>query len=225
MTETKNDFNIQVSDTHYAAQKYDTLERFISYHYQIMSVLRLAPKTVLEIGIGNKLVATYLKHEGVDVTTVDFDERLKPDIVADVRKMPVPDRSYDLVMACQILEHIPFETFEDALTELRRVTKRYAVVSLPRRSSYFEFVLKFPFIRTLLKRNFVDIAINWPLRFGGFETSGQHYFEIGRAPYTRRTIEARIKRHFRIIDSFSPVLNQYHIFYILERTDASADAS
>ncbi len=217
MNESNNTFTTQVSDTHYAAMKYDTLERFISYHYQISSVLKLKPKNVLEIGIGNKLVATYLEREGVDVTTVDFDERLKPDIVADVRAMPVPDASYDLVMACQILEHLPFEEFEKSLAEMRRVTKRYAIISLPRRSSYFEIVLKFPFIRTLLKRSFVDLAINWPLRFGGFETSGQHYFEIDRTTYALSKVKEKIERHFRIIDAFSPVLNKYHYFFILER--------
>ncbi len=214
---TTNNPQIQVSKEHYAAMKYDTLERFISYHYQIFSVLKLKPQTVLEIGIGNKLVSSYLEREGVDVTTVDFDKELAPDIVADVRNMPIPDKSYDLVMACQVLEHIPYEDFEKGLAELCRVTKRYAIVALPRRSSYFEIVIKFPFIRTLLKRNFIDLAINKHIDFGGFETSGQHYFEIDRKKYPLHKVRERIERHFTVLDEFSPVLNQYHRFFILER--------
>lgn len=223
-TESMNP-KLQVKKEHYAAEKYDTLERFISYHYQISSVLKLKPQSVLEIGIGNRLVSSYLKREGVNVTTVDFDKELQPDIVADVRSMPIPDKSYDLVMACQILEHIPYEEFEVALAELNRVTKRYAIVSLPRRSSYFEIVIKFPFIRTLLKRPFIDIAINKHITFGGFETSGQHYFEIDRSRYKMSKVRERIARHFTILDEFSPVLNQYHRFFILERKEKPSSAS
>ncbi len=208
---------IQVSKEHYAAMKYDTLERFISYHHQIFSVLKLNPQTLLEIGVGNKLVSWYLKREGVEVTTVDFDKELEPDIVADVRNMPIPDQSYDLVMACQVLEHIPYEDFEKGLAEMRRVSKRYAIVALPRISAYFELVIKFPFIRTLLKRPFIDLAINRHLNFGGFETSGQHYFEIDRKKYKLSSIREKIQNHFNIIEEFSPVLNKYHIFFILER--------
>lgn len=220
MTQPNEQFKdpkIQVHKAHYAAEKYDTLERFISYHYQISSVLKLKPQSVLEIGIGNKLVSSYLQREGVSVTTVDFDKNLEPDIVADVRSMPIPDASYDLVMACQVLEHIPFDEFEKGLAEMRRVTRRYAIVSLPRRSTYFEIVIKFPFIRTFLKRPFVDIAFNKHLDFGGFETSGQHYFEIDRTQYPLKDVRKRIARHFNIIDEFSPVLHKYHIFFILER--------
>lgn len=217
--------NIQVQKEHYAAEKYDTLERFISYHYQITSVLKLKPQSVLEIGIGNRLVSSYLKREGVSVTTVDFDKELQPDIVADVRSMPVPDKSFDLVTACQILEHIPFEDFEDALQEIQRITKRHVVISLPRRSSYFEIVIKFPFIRTLLKRSFIDIAINKHITFGGFKTSGQHYFEIDRSRYKMSKVREKILRYFTILDEFSPVLNQYHRFFILERKEQPSNES
>ena len=69
----------------------------------------------------------------------------------------------------------------------------------------------------LLKRNFIDLAINRHLNFGGFETSGQHYFEIDRKKYKLSAIREKIKNHFNIIEEFSPVLNKYHIFFILER--------
>jgi ubiquinone/menaquinone biosynthesis C-methylase UbiE len=206
----------QVPKEHYIQKKYDTLERFISYHYQIASVLKFEPETVLEVGVGNGFVTDYLARTGVKVTTVDFDERLMPDIVADIRHLPVPDNEYDLVMACQVLEHIPFDDFEKALGEIGRVTKRYAVISLPRRGSYMEFVLRFPFIRLLFHRNFLDFSMHKYMRFGGYEMSGQHHFEIDANNYKLRIVREKIKKHFIILKEFSPVLNKYHYFFILE---------
>jgi ubiquinone/menaquinone biosynthesis C-methylase UbiE len=84
-------------------------------------------------------------------------------------------------MACQILEHIPFDDFEKALSELKRVAKDYVVISLPRRCSCVEFVIKLPLIRSFFKRKFIDLSLVKSLKFKGFEESGQHYWEIDRS--------------------------------------------
>ena len=53
---------------------------------------------MLEIGVGNRTVSNYLKENGVDITTFDFDKELKPDIVGDVRDMKgIKDNSFDVV--------------------------------------------------------------------------------------------------------------------------------
>ncbi|MES2223528.1 MAG: class I SAM-dependent methyltransferase [Patescibacteria group bacterium] len=208
--------NVQVEERHYSKGSYNTLERFISYYYQIRAVERLNVKSILEIGVGSKVCANSLKEYGLQVTTCDFDKSVLPDIVADVRALPIDDRSFDVSMACQVLEHIPFEDFEKALKELKRVAQKFVVISLPYRSTYFEMVLKFPFIRKIFKRNFFDISVGIPLKFGGFDTSGQHYWEIGRAPYAAKTIRSILRKHFEIIEEFSPVLNKYHRFFILK---------
>jgi ubiquinone/menaquinone biosynthesis C-methylase UbiE len=153
----------------------------------------------------------------VKVTTVDFDARLEPDIVADVRHVPVPDKSYDVVMACQVLEHIPFDDFSHALVELKRISRNNVVISLPRRTSYFELVIRFPFIRTLMNRSFLDLSFQKYLKFGGFgKASNEHYFEIDNDEYRLSKVRGKILEHFDILDEFSPVLHKYHYFFILK---------
>ena len=56
---TKKKFNTQVEEGHYLAS-YDTLERFIGYFYQIDFIRKLKPKTILEIGIGNRTTSNYV---------------------------------------------------------------------------------------------------------------------------------------------------------------------
>lgn len=209
-------FKIQVNKSNYNKSTYNSLERFISYFYQVDSIVKCQAQKVLEIGVGNKLSSEYLKSVGIEVVTCDFDPAINPDIVADVRNIPVENKSFDTVVAFQVLEHIPFEDFSSVLGEFARITKKNVIISLPYRSTYFNLVFKFPGIRTLLKRNFVDLSIRIPLRFGGFETSGQHYWEIDNNLYTLKKVKTEIEKYFTIKKSFSPILNKFHYFFVLE---------
>jgi len=47
----------QFEPNHYFNEKYDSKSRFISYWHQIYEIVRLRPKNVLEIGIGNGFVS------------------------------------------------------------------------------------------------------------------------------------------------------------------------
>lgn len=212
---------IQVKKEHYFRKKYDDLNRFISYFYQIDLVQQVARRDtdfrILEVGKGNGTVSDYLKKLGYNLASVDIDPALKPEIVADVRKLPLKDSQYDLVMACEVLEHLPFEDFEKALEELKRVSKRYILISLPYRSTGFEAVFKFPLIRTVLRMPFLSLLFRVPLKFGGIKVSGQHYWEIDCWKYSLRKVKKIIRRHFKIIKEVRPVLNHYHQFFLLEK--------
>lgn len=210
--------SIQVDTTHYK-KNYDGLERFISYFHQIDLVMKRAPKTMLEIGIGNKTVADYLSKQGVNVTTCDFDKTLKPDIVADIRELPTDDKQFDVVMACEILEHIPFEDFETALKELKRTSKKHVIISIPYCSSTFEWVMQIPIIGALLKKKRFHARIRMPLFYKKWKFNGQHYWEMGCKNYSLRRIRNILQKHFKIEEELSPVLNSYHYFFALRKND------
>lgn len=188
--------------------KYDYQERWISYWHQIDEVLKLEPETVLEIGIGNKMVSDYLKKQGIEIATLDMDKDLSPDFVANVIKMPLADNSFDLVLCAEVLEHLPFENFEKSLLELKRVTKKCIVLSLPHFGPPIKFSFKIPFIKE------VKIAFKIPYH-PKHQFHGEHYWEIGKRGYPSRKIRNIIKRYFRIKKEFIPFENQYHHFYIL----------
>ena len=65
----------------YKFHQYDYKDRWVSYWHQIDEVLKLEPKTVLEIGIGNGLVTEYLKKHGVEVKTLDIEKKLNPNFL------------------------------------------------------------------------------------------------------------------------------------------------
>jgi SAM-dependent methyltransferase len=211
--------DIQVKKEHYFRKKYDDLSRFISYFYQVDLAQDLAGKDskILEIGKGNGFFSDYMKKNGYNVATCDFDKNLQPDIVADVRSLPLTDASFDLVTAFEVLEHLPFEDVPKALAELARVAKKRVILSLPYRSTGLEWVLKFPGIRTIFGRPLLSLFLRIPLKFGGIKVSRQHFWEIDCWQWRLSKIRKLLRKNFRIVKEIRPPLNHYHLFFVLEK--------
>jgi 2-polyprenyl-3-methyl-5-hydroxy-6-metoxy-1,4-benzoquinol methylase len=164
----------QVDRSIYFGPGYISPARFASYAYQLKEVMALKPKRVLEVGIGNGLVSCMLGRAGLDVTTLDFDPSLGPDIVASVTDMPVGDGSFDVVACFEVLEHLPFELFPRALAELRRASSAHVILSLPDLTRIYKAEVTLPRLgprRLSLALPFV------PQRTHAFD--GEHHWEIG----------------------------------------------
>src|SRR3989344_2652577 len=169
--------HIQVKEGHYLRPEYVSLARFISYYYQIDTIRRARPSKLLLVGVGDGIVPFFLRHARFEITTLDFDASLKPDVVGDIRALPFKDGEFDVAGAFEVLEHMPFEESERALAELARVTRRNVLISVPHRRTGFEFVIRFPYIHTILGRDFLRFALRVPVRFPQ-GISKQHFWEI-----------------------------------------------
>lgn len=139
----------QVGKEHYSGKAYRSLERWSSYWHQLELVRSASPQTVLEVGVGEGVVARELKATGVAVTTLDIATDLHPDIVGSVTAIPTQDRSYDLVLAAEILEHIAFKDVPQALRELARVARTHVVISIPHPGYVFSCLLNCRFCQKL----------------------------------------------------------------------------
>lgn len=103
-------------------------------------VEELGGGTLLDVGSGSTGLSPWLG-DAWSATAVDtsFDDygasrgfagRGRA-VVGDVRELPFPDRSFDAVVALDLLEHVPPADRPRALSELRRVTRRRLVVGCP----------------------------------------------------------------------------------------------
>jgi len=142
-------FAVQVPWTQYFTPRYCSPKRLASYGHQLQEVSRLKPESVLEIGIGNGIVAGLMKSCGYAVTTLDHDASLGPDVVASVTSVPLEDDVVDVVLCCEVLEHLPYEQVSMALSEIRRVSSKFAVLSVPDRGRYCRVDVKLPFLKSL----------------------------------------------------------------------------
>jgi len=159
----------------------------MNYWHQIDTIVGTKSVTVLEVGGGNRLVADHLVKLGFDVTVVDIDPELKPDIVGSVLELPFQDNAFDVILAAEVLEHLPFCDFSRAVSEIRRVTKKYAVISIPHSGAVFYLSFKLP----LLKRKTIFLKI--PYFWVTHKFNREHYWEIGKKGYPVRLIIQKIR--------------------------------
>jgi len=106
------------------------------------AVRHTGARTVLEAGCGEGYVSGRLAAEsdGARFFAFDLDQKVVAAAKADyprvvffrssVYDIPFPDCSVDLLIACEVLEHL--DDPEKALKEMERVTRGYALVSVPR---------------------------------------------------------------------------------------------
>lgn len=210
VSKEKNELRPQVDPAHYL-KGYDTKQRFASYWHQINEMLELAPDNTLEIGIGNSFVSDYLRKIKFNIITLDLDERLLPDVAASVTYIPFKNESFDLVVCCEVLEHIPFQFFHKALSEIRRVTRNYAIISLPDCSRVYRIQIQIP------KYGEIKKLIELPrLKIPKHKFDGEHYWEIGKYEYPLQKITDIItKTRFCIKKCYRVFEIPYHRFFIL----------
>ena len=204
---------VQVEPNHYFNRFYNTKERFISYWHQIDEIIKLNPKKVLEIGIGNSFVSRYLKERGINIITLDIDCRLNPDVVGSVLNIPFTDESFDVVACYEVLEHLPYENFYKSLCEIFRVSNSYAILSIPDASRVYRIDVQIPKIGEIKR------LIYLPRRKKPIHSfDGEHYWEIGKFGYPLKRIAKDIqKAGFEIIITYRVFEFPYHRFFVLHK--------
>lgn len=203
----------QVESDHYFKSTYETKKRFISYWHQINEIVRLEADSVLEIGIGNGFVSRYLKQRGVNITTLDIDKELNPDRVGSVLDIPVADISFDFAACYEVLEHLPFEQFPLALSEIFRVSKYGAILSLPDATRCYRLFIQIPKIG-IIRRIITLQLLQKPMHV----YSKEHCWEIGMAAYPLSRIAGEIKNvGFSIDATYRLFEHPYHRFFILKK--------
>ena len=206
------DYKPQVTKGHYFRHGYIGRDRWMNYFVQLDLVSRCKSSTVLEIGVGNKVVSDALKKLGKKVTTLDIAEDLQPDVVASVTEMPLADASFDVVLAAEILEHVPWEELPKVLSEIRRVSKKYALISLPHSGYTFSFSWKVPLLPT--QRWIFKLPHFWKKHV----FNGEHYWEMGKRGFSVRRVKALLQSSgFKILKSKTDPEDPSHWAFLLEK--------
>jgi ubiquinone/menaquinone biosynthesis C-methylase UbiE len=182
---------------------------------QIIEVYRLKPKSVLEIGIGNGFVSSYLRASGIEVVTFDINESLSPTVVGNILEIEkhFDENSFDLILCAEVLEHIPFEHFESIIGKLQKISKKNMVLTIPRSMRIIlDLVLrlKIPFIPYIEKSIFLTLRSS--------EVADIHHWQVDfKEGFKLKDINRIIEKKFKILKSYSEKGNRTHQFFILEK--------
>lgn len=91
-------------------------------------LLQHLPQTVSYTGIDASQKAIEMAKSSVNSLT-DYRLQTTDFLAASVYELPFADKSFDLVTGLEVLEHL--ETPEKALVEIRRVAKKWVILSVP----------------------------------------------------------------------------------------------
>lgn len=182
---------------------------------QIVAVSKFGAKSLLEIGVGNGMLSSHFRRKGLAVTTVDINANLQPDIVGSVLELAslLPGETFEAIVCCEVLEHIPFAHIPEVLDQLADCCARRALISLPVAvKSGLNFVVR----GQLLGKRF-----HWaPTITRRKKTiSDAHHWEINHAPQTAYAkVAGLLEKRFRIIENVRSDYCPYQQFFILEKS-------
>ncbi len=109
----------------------------------IMDIIPPDVRSVLDAGIGGGYIFKRLKEQkglapfGFDISLEMLQKSKDGRVCAcDIKKIPFKDRSFDLVIAADIIEHIAKDAFDESVSELARVAKDYILINSPYRDAF-----------------------------------------------------------------------------------------
>jgi glycosyltransferase involved in cell wall biosynthesis/SAM-dependent methyltransferase len=109
------------------------------YQIQLLAdILSMIPEdtnSILDVGCGNGIITNNLP-ENIYVVGIDSSEEALRSVIRDkqvgsILKLPFPDNSFDMVMANDVIEHLPETIYQTGVAELFRVASKYVLISVP----------------------------------------------------------------------------------------------
>jgi len=104
--------------------------------YKTISLIPNDVNTVLEVGCGdgrliNPLIGKYKKVCGLDISKKALEHVEAIKVRGRIENLPFEDNSFDIVLCCEVLEHLPISIYKKSIKEIERVAKKYIIVSVP----------------------------------------------------------------------------------------------
>ena len=93
--------------------------------------------SIVDVGCGDGAITNTLGERwavtGVDSSSTALAHVSVDSLLADARNLPFADASFDLALSSQMVEHLDDSSYPAAMAELRRVARRYLLISVPYR--------------------------------------------------------------------------------------------
>lgn len=196
---------IQVDQNHYRFESYMSQMRWASIWHQVAEVKRFSPQTILEVGPGPGIFQSCCQNFNMKVETVDLDPMLNPTYISSATALPFKDKSYDVVCAFQMLEHLPYQEALLAFSEFARVAKTAVVISLPNAHPTWKINLSIPILPKIMR---LIPHFNYKPLEHVFD--GEHYWEIQKKGFEFGKVCSDFERHAKITNQYRIFNNPYH---------------
>lgn len=104
--------------------------------------------SIVDVGCGNGVITNYLakkyKVVGVDRSSKALEFVSGDKVQASSDNIPLPNGSFDLVLSSELLEHLEEKVFEGTVIELKRLSKRYVLITVPNQENPNKLSIRCP---------------------------------------------------------------------------------
>lgn len=195
----------------YFSDGYFELQQLFSLSHQINEIHKLRPQSILEIGVGNGFTSSFLRRAGYRVTTADINPALEPDICAPLDQVGsfIGEEKFDLVVCCEVLEHMPLNEFIESLDQLRALGQRL-FLTLPNCKTTYGASGLFRIPKIGIKSFDLTFDISRKKKM-----DKEHFWEVGSQRETEiKSIAFELKARYKSVKIKRIALNPYHIAFI-----------
>lgn len=193
---------------YFSSEKYLIEGRWFTYNHIIQNITKYDECKILEIGPGNGIVKSILNNFGYEVVTMDISKVVDCNILGDVRYLPIKNKTFDIIICSQVLEHVPFEYFEKILLSIQMVCKNIVIITLPDSNLYFSISLKIPFFDV---KHFL-----FQLPFTRYVKDEEHFWEIGQKGTKFEYIDLILHKYFHKEKDYRIPLFPWHHLFVLK---------
>jgi len=112
----------------------------ISDHIQnkinkIKDIIPADVNSLIDVGCGNGIILNQLVSKwngiGIDRSWVALKHVNAHKVNADIQNLPIQSDKVDLVICSEVLEHLPESVLKKAIAELKRISKKYILITVP----------------------------------------------------------------------------------------------
>lgn len=183
-------------------------------------------KSVVDIGCGNGVFVHELKRKNPGLNILGMERSQKAleyvkteKMLGDITDIPLPDKSYDCVCCLQVLEHISYDKFPVAVSELARVSRKYLLISVPYKEKLESNVSQCPhckatFNNDLHMRSFDEASIENMFADHGYECMRKEvplsHYEYKGIAWLKSILNRRDKKPPVFLSPLCPVCGYEH---------------